>query len=121
LRGVGRDVAQIVARVGGEPIRQPRLLSSEAELGADAGEGVVLEDAAQLALFQSGADSGAPWLEACDRFDPGANDVFDAGKTPRGNLCLGGPCGVFRKVGGLDVSAIELASLSQKRRDTDNC
>lgn len=86
IASVGGDVAQIVARVGGEPIRQARLLSSQAELRADARECVAFEDAAQLALFQSGAYSGALVLEGCDCFDPGADNVFDARKTPRGNL-----------------------------------
>lgn len=67
---------------------QPRLLSSQAELGADAREGVAFEDAAQLALLQSGLNSGSFLLEGCDRFDPGADNVFDAGKTSGGNLRL---------------------------------
>jgi hypothetical protein len=76
----------------------------QAELGADASEGVAFEDAAQLALVQSGAYSGTLLLEGCDHFDPGANDVFNAGKPSSGNLCLGRARDVFWKVGGLDVS-----------------
>src|SRR5687767_2196223 len=90
--------------MSGKPIWQPRLLSSQAELCAHAGEGVAFEDAAQLAVLQRGAHSDALLLEACNRFDPSANNVFDAGKTSRGNLRLGRARDVFWKVGGLDVS-----------------
>ncbi|HYQ29331.1 MAG TPA: hypothetical protein VER04_19005 [Polyangiaceae bacterium] len=90
--------------MSGKPKWQPRLLSSQAKLSAHAGEGVTFEDAAQLALLQRGAHSDAPLFEGCNRFDPGANNVFDAGKTSGGNLRLGRARDVFWKVGGLDVS-----------------
>lgn len=66
-------------------MRQPRLLSSQEELGANSGEGVALEDAVQLAFLQRGAYNGALLLEGCDRLDPAADNAFNVGKPPRGN------------------------------------
>jgi hypothetical protein len=58
-------------------------------------------------------------LEGCDRFDPRANDVFNAGETTGGNLGLGRARDVFWKVGGFDVSChFARVILSERRAQT---
>lgn len=115
VASIGGDAAQIVAGSVGKPMRQPRLLSSQEELGANSGEGVALEDAVQLAFLQRGAYNGALLLEGCDRLDPAADNAFNVGKPPRGNCASA----VRAMSSGRSVAsmcrAIELSALWQKQ------